>query len=278
MTLVLEHFKDEDELKAALSDTPEALDEGLRILGREIRTDSGAMDLLGVDRNGQLVVIEAKDEEASGAALVQILRYIDYVDRFKSSYKVIAQQNKGSPKIADTTSPRGIIVAPAFAHELRRALRFVLPDIVDLYEALCLEDRDTRARHILCRVLPREKELKQPDIPTSDKLFSRIEDDDLRETAQQVYDWAKAMSGDIEARMRPDGIGLRSKKMFAYLWPRKKSLLLETRIQDDWEKTPIKRPEDWTNEVKNKIRSSLALAGGATDEAYHEPAEDVEEP
>ena len=49
-------------------------DGGLLIIGRQVRTECGAfMDLLGVDRNGDVAVVELKRDRTPRDTIAQIL-------------------------------------------------------------------------------------------------------------------------------------------------------------------------------------------------------------
>ena len=67
-------------LEDTLDNHPELIDEDMQLVGRQIRTASGPLDLLGVDRNGQLVVFELKRARLQRDALAQIIDYASYLD------------------------------------------------------------------------------------------------------------------------------------------------------------------------------------------------------
>jgi RecB family endonuclease NucS len=56
----------EKELENLLVENPEAIERGMKILGRQIQTDTGPLDILAVDEDGVLTLIELKNEVDDG--------------------------------------------------------------------------------------------------------------------------------------------------------------------------------------------------------------------
>ena len=106
-----------------------------------------------MDSDGQLVVIEAKNRLADSETLVQLLRYMDHVDRNKGAYLEAVRRRRDAPKVSLTDPPRGIVVAPGFRDDLKRVLRFVKGGFIGLSEITCLEDKETGRRFTLCKSL-----------------------------------------------------------------------------------------------------------------------------
>lgn len=67
-------------LEDTLVNSPDMMDEGLRLIGRQVSTESGPLDLLGVDANGQLVVFELKRGRLQRDSVAQIIDYASYLD------------------------------------------------------------------------------------------------------------------------------------------------------------------------------------------------------
>ena len=65
----------ENALEEALVKSPDMLMQGLTLVGRQTPTDSGNLDLLGVDDDGRLVVFELKRGKLTRDAIVQIVDY-----------------------------------------------------------------------------------------------------------------------------------------------------------------------------------------------------------
>ena len=56
----------------------DSIESGLRLVGRQISTDVGRIDILAEDRSGVRVVIEVKVGEAKDSAVGQIARYLGW--------------------------------------------------------------------------------------------------------------------------------------------------------------------------------------------------------
>ena len=70
----------ERRLEEILVNNPELLMPGLTLVGRQTRTESGPLDLLGVDSDGRLVVFELKRGRLSREAIAQIIDYASYLE------------------------------------------------------------------------------------------------------------------------------------------------------------------------------------------------------
>ena len=71
----------EGSLEDALVKNPDMLMPGLKLVGRQTPTESGYLDLLGVDEDGRLVVFELKRREAyHGDAIAQAIDYCSYLE------------------------------------------------------------------------------------------------------------------------------------------------------------------------------------------------------
>ena len=100
--LLKQHEKLEQEklLEDLLVQNPTLLMEGLRLVGRQILTDSGVLDLLGVDANGNLVVFELKRERLARDAVAQIIDYWSYLDTLsESDLKELIEHQSGNLSI-----------------------------------------------------------------------------------------------------------------------------------------------------------------------------------
>ncbi len=68
-------LKLEDILEETLVERPEMLEHGLQLVGRQTPTESGPLDLLGVDAGGRLVVFELKRGKTTREAVTQCIDY-----------------------------------------------------------------------------------------------------------------------------------------------------------------------------------------------------------
>ncbi len=118
---VLEREGRELELHALLERSPHLIEDGLEILERERATDVGPVDFLAKDSEGRIVLVEVKRVKAVVAAIEQVVRYREHVQ-----------------KDAAYTGARALVVAPEFAPQARnlaerRDVECVTLDVAALY-------------------------------------------------------------------------------------------------------------------------------------------------
>ena len=63
------------DLEAWIASHPSIIEEDLLIIGRQVQTKSGPLDLLAVDRRGSLVVLELKRDKLPREVLAQAIDY-----------------------------------------------------------------------------------------------------------------------------------------------------------------------------------------------------------
>lgn len=72
-------------LEDVLVKNPDMLMPGLTLVGRQTPADSGALDLLGVDSQGRLVVFELKRGKVTRDAVAQVIDYCSYLESLEDS-------------------------------------------------------------------------------------------------------------------------------------------------------------------------------------------------
>jgi len=75
----LDTTKTEQELEDVLVATPELLMPGLSLIGRQVPTAGGPLDLLGVTRDGRLVIFELKRGMLTREAVAQVIDYASFL-------------------------------------------------------------------------------------------------------------------------------------------------------------------------------------------------------
>ena len=120
-TAMLEREGRELELHALLERSPELIEAGLEILERERSTDVGPVDFLAKDAQGRIVLVEVKRVKAVVAAVEQVVRYREHIE-----------------KDAAYAGARALVVAPEFAPQARklaerRNVECVTLDVAALY-------------------------------------------------------------------------------------------------------------------------------------------------
>lgn len=109
----------EKEIQATIFGTPHAIEPEMVGLARELFTEVGPVDLFCRDADGRTCVIEVKRVRATAAAVEQLTRYLEQVDR--------------NPAHAPA---RGMLVAPDLAPQARVLLESRGYDFVALDEIL----------------------------------------------------------------------------------------------------------------------------------------------
>ena len=117
----LEREGRELELHALLERSPDLIEEGIEVLEREHITDVGPVDFICKDTKGRIVLVEVKRVKAVAAAVEQVVRYREHVE-----------------KDATFAGARAIVLAPEFAPQARnlaerRNVECVTLDVAALY-------------------------------------------------------------------------------------------------------------------------------------------------
>ena len=74
------HIETENLLEKTLVKNPDMLIPGLKLVGRQTPTAGGWLDLLGVDRDGRLVVFELKRGKLTREAVTQVIDYASHLE------------------------------------------------------------------------------------------------------------------------------------------------------------------------------------------------------
>ncbi|MEM2550204.1 MAG: endonuclease NucS [Nitrososphaerota archaeon] len=237
---------DERELEELLVRCPDAIEDNMKILGRQIRTDSGPLDILAVDEDGALTVIELKDEVDDGQ-LDQGLRYYDWV---RTNIQWLYRYYEG---VDPDQEPRLILVAPAFSENLRRIAKYVNVnlDLIE-YHAIRLPDG---GKGILCRPLEVGRPPEPPVVPTREGHLRLIVDDKVRQLCAECL---KELEGKgVEVRPLQDywfSMWYKGRR-FMYLGCKKKFFAcLIQRSNGSWTgRIRITTKEDWEKAFNDEI-------------------------
>ena len=97
------HASEADMQKAMLLD-PCLFEEGFSPISYEKKVEPGFVDVYGVDKNGNLVIVELKRRVAGRDAAIQLAKYVDYI------------------KTVATRELRGVLVAPRLAKGIQTLL------------------------------------------------------------------------------------------------------------------------------------------------------------
>jgi hypothetical protein len=96
-SMVNENRKERNDLEEWIKSNPEILGNDIALIGQQVSTKSGPLDFLGIDNNGNAVIVELKRDMLSREALVQAIDYASGVaewdlDKFREICKSFTGQ------------------------------------------------------------------------------------------------------------------------------------------------------------------------------------------
>jgi len=97
-------YASEEDMQKAILLEPSLVEEGFKPTSYEKKIEPGFVDVYGVDKDGNFVVVEIKRKTAGNEAVLQLTKYVDAI-KSKVNHKV-----------------RGILVAPNIARGVQRLL------------------------------------------------------------------------------------------------------------------------------------------------------------
>lgn len=154
------NFKDsnqESDLEVLLENNPEYFFEGSKVLiiGRQVTTNLNTfIDLIGIDKTGNTVVVELKREKTPRETIAQVLEYASFVENLdysqlneiyqnysgeESSLEDYHQQyfqSESEEKVSFNKSTKLVVVAQEISKEIRQTALFLRKKGLDVY---CME-------------------------------------------------------------------------------------------------------------------------------------------
>jgi hypothetical protein len=243
----------EKELEDLLFNSPDLIEPNLKMLARQFPTDSGPLDLLGLDEDdGTLVVCELK-VKPDELHLDQGMRYYDWCR------ENIAWLHKSYPDIETENPPRLILISPSFHSTVKRVARY-LQEVVGLrfLEYQAIQDANGEKGLVLRKLV-----IEPPSIPTTVNTIPQIMGN-LADTA------AKAVLTDAHRDLTAKGIELRpltnnwislwyNSKRFAYLGVKKKFFVVEViTLENTWAaRQRIRTLKEWQVFCQNAMQPIL---------------------
>jgi len=152
-----EKIKQEADLEVLLENNPEYFFEGSKVLiiGRQVTTNLNSfIDLLGIDKKGNTVVVELKRGKTPRETIAQLLEYASFVENLDYSqlndiyqdysreensledYHQQYFQSESDENVSFNKSTRLIIVAQEVSKEIRQTSLFLRKKGIDIY---CME-------------------------------------------------------------------------------------------------------------------------------------------
>jgi len=124
----------EEEIEKLLYNT-EGILQDIILIQKRVRSGSGGEipDLIGVDRENNIIIIELKDEPATADIIPQVLKYALWVESNPDSIRALWLEKKDRPEDFtpewDNLSVKIKIIAPAFKPEVIRLINKINYDV-----------------------------------------------------------------------------------------------------------------------------------------------------
>jgi Holliday junction resolvase-like predicted endonuclease len=236
----------EQELEEFIVKNPDAIEEGFKILSRQWPTDSGPLDILGVDADGTIAIIELKVKEDDGQ-LIQGLRYYDFIS---TNIAAIARYFSSGGLSISEQDLRLILVAPSFSQTLRRICKYLDVELeLKEYRAYRLPSAEKEIVFNTVEIEEREKLRLYPDL---EQKLGFIQDEGLRNLARRFLEELEKYG--IEKRMVHDEwISLWfGGRRIATLACKRKFFVIETETEGGWKRFRVESESDY-----NKILTML---------------------
>lgn len=180
-----------DELEPMLAENPEVIEQGFQVVAHQLQTDTGPLDLLGVDSDSTLVVVELKNE-ASDRHLDQGLRYYEWC-RLNLAWIANAYGTYG---ISEKSPPRLVLIAPSFTETVKRIAKYVDVEL-QLLEYHAIED-EQGGRGLICTEIDYGELGDLPAIPTIAEKLQYTRNEEVRQVCAQAL--AELHERGVEAR------------------------------------------------------------------------------
>ena len=137
----------ERSLEDLLVRNPEILMPDLVMVGRQLPTNSGNLDLLGVDKDGQLIVFEIKRDNASRLAVAQVIDYCSYLDTLDVTHL--------SELITNNSGAKGVNKIDDFIEWYRERLETELTSAPPIKMALVVYGADAGVKRMVAYLMER---------------------------------------------------------------------------------------------------------------------------
>ena len=233
-SLKRESVEQEKKLHDWLEEDISLISDDLLVIGREVQTDfNKSIDLLCLDRDGNIVIIELKRDRAPRDVLAQILEYASWVDDLPSDKILevasIYLQKKGTDleeafreKFDDelpeslNSSHKMLIVASELDAQTERVLNYLSKRDIDINAVTFSYFRDGENEYLARAVLIPESMKPNPEKPKSwtyELLQEQIDDmskEILKKRISQILEFAREKNIFAESLSRDPQFYLKS--------------------------------------------------------------------
>ena len=206
---------EKDELEPILISNPEIIEEGLFIVGHQITTPTGPLDILAADEEGTLVLIELKNDFIDDEKpLLQALRYYDWCIENRAWIAHSFKDKKLNPQ----KEPRLMIIAPEYSESLKRLAKYLSIEVeLFRYQAVELPSKE---KTVICDQVFYEERPEIPKISTLQQSHDRIKDDAVKNLFTKVMGSLKELNFDLQPRSQDTVSGFFQGKRVLRLYPK----------------------------------------------------------
>ena len=208
-----DHTETEKQLEDLLVKSPELLMPGLRLVGRQTPASGGALDLLGVSEDGNLMVFELKRGILTRDAVAQVIDYASHLGGLETEELIthISQRSGtgGIEKIEDfrnwyerefpnnpdgyTGRPSMVLVGLGADDRTRRMVDFLTQGGLDIslitFHAFARDEKIFLARQVESKVgdKPEKRYTKSENLEALRELSERIGSDNLLKNMANLF-------------------------------------------------------------------------------------------
>lgn len=185
MRLIEVALDEVQELQPLIEKRLDAIEDGLRpVVGQLPVGPAGRPDILAVGADGGLALIELKAVEADVDAILQILRYYDWLSRN------VALVARPFPDFRPDQGIRSILIAPEFSSDLQLLSSYLQESLqLSLWQCQPLKDVESGQFDVLLREIGiSPAHTKQPQFRSFEDIVGYITDEQVRKGFTRVVD------------------------------------------------------------------------------------------
>jgi len=232
----------EKQLEEMVRQAPELIEDGLRYIDHQKRTDRGPLDVLLVDSGNALVVAELKVTEDDGV----LTQGIDYYDYIASSIEGFARAYKHE-KIDPRQKLRLFLIAPSFSISLLNRCKWIdIPISLFIFQCIMLEDNTKDIIPVFNEIIIPSR-IPIVDLYTIEQRLNYVTDAKVRGIIEELFKEIQSWDKDrilIEPIKYEISIKV-SGRVFSYIGPRRRHFIIYTYDNEGkWSGFPIHQAED----------------------------------
>jgi len=234
----------EKELEHLIQIYPGKIEDGLKFIDHQKKTERGPLDVLFVDSGNALTVSELKVVEDDN----MLFQGIDYYDDVNSNLESLARlYGKINVKIDPSQTPRLILIAPSFSINLiKRCTWIEIP--ISLYSFKCIKtDNSSDIIPIFHEITIPSKSRPTIEVYSIEDRLNYIKDKVAKNRFINMLNQVKELDGkNIISDALKNAISVKaSGKVLAYFCPRRDYFLVSTYDHDSvWKDFKIYSDED----------------------------------